>query len=407
MPSSDAPILKPWQILAEQKRNALLASIPAEWRLPTSALASLPPTLTGAFIQQFLSPDEVEITESPTAAILARTASGAWPAVLVATAFAHRAAVAHQLTGCLSEFFPEAALASARALDAHLAEHGAPLGPLHGLPVSLKDSVDVRGQRTTLGLAGWIPRPPRDDDAAAAAALRRAGAVLFAKTAVPQASFAAETFGALVAAAAAGVPNPLRTSLSAGGSSGGEAALLALRGSPLGLGTDIGGSIRWPAASVGGYGLRPSAGRLPYAGVASVVGGLESVTDVRFAVGPMTVGDVGGLGLAMRALLADRPWERDPLVVEMPWREALYARAKRSVEAGGRLALGVARWDGVVVPQPPVARAIRTVEEILKRAGHEVRKFFIIMFFFCFFNFFLPAWDIPHPRQPLNCIATR
>lgn len=373
-----------WEALAEQKRNSLLQSIPAKWHLPTSTLADLPSDLTGTVIQSFLSPQEVEITETPAAALLPKLAAGTWSAVAVTTAFAHRAAVAHQLTNCLSEFFFDAALASARALDAHLASHaGEPVGALHGLPVSLKDSVDVAGVQTTLGFVSWLTAPPVAEDAVLAAGLRRAGAVLFAKTAVPQASFAAETFNAV----AGYVPNPLRhggappstttaaAALSAGGSSGGESALLALKGSPLGFGTDIGGSIRWPAASVGGYGLRPSTGRLPYAGIASVVGALESVTDVKFAVGPMTVGDVRGLGLAVRALLGDEPWTRDPLVVEMPWREDLYASIKGRAEKGEKLVFGVAKWDGVVVPQPNVTRAVETVEAILKKAGHQVVPF--------------------------------
>lgn len=231
-----------WRALAQQKRDSILAAVPEKWRIPQSAVDSAPADLTGPFIQQFLSPAEVEITETPATGILEKTTTGKWTAVSVAEAFSHRAAVAHQLTSCLSEVLFESALADAARLDAHMSAHGEPVGPLHGLPISLKDSVDVAGAGTSLGFTSWAAAgsPPASQDAVIAAALRRQGAVFHAKTAVPQASFAGETFGAV----SGYVVNPLRRDvLSAGGSSGGEAALLALRGSVLGLGTDIGKAL--------------------------------------------------------------------------------------------------------------------------------------------------------------------
>lgn len=227
-----------WRAVARQKREAILEAIPDKWRIPQSTtMENAPADLTGPFIHQFLTPSEIQITETPAPGILEKTTTGQWTAAAVAGAFSHRAALAHQLTSCLTEVLFDAALADARRLDAHFAAHGTPVGPLHGLPVSLKDSVDVAGARTALGFTSWASRPPAREDAAVAAALRRQGAVFHAKTAVPQASFAAETFGAV----GGYVVNPLRRdAFSSGGSSGGEAALLALRGSVLGLGTDIG-----------------------------------------------------------------------------------------------------------------------------------------------------------------------
>lgn len=228
-----------WRALAQKKKDSILAAIPGKWRIPQSAIDSAPADLTGPFIQQFLSPSEVQITETPATGILERTTTGKWTAVSVAEAFSHRAAMAHQLTSCLSEVLFGPALDHAARLDAHMSAHGGPVGPLHGLPISLKDSVDVAGAGTALGFTSWAAAgsPPASQDAVIAAALRRQGAVTHAKTAVPQASFAGETFGAV----SGYVVNPLRRdALSVGGSSGGEAALLALRGSVLGLGTDIG-----------------------------------------------------------------------------------------------------------------------------------------------------------------------
>lgn len=152
-----------------------------------------------------------------------------------------------------------------------------------------------------------------------------------------------------------------------------------MRGSVLGLGTDIGGSIRWPASSVGAYGLRPSTGRLPYAGIASVVGGLEALTDVRFAVGPMAIDDVSALRTLVKAVLADEPWLRDPLVTEIPWRDDIYEATKQQTigkgEQGKQLVVGIAPTDGVVTPQPPIHRAIETVATALRTQGHIVIPF--------------------------------
>lgn len=417
-----------------KKHQAILDAIPQEWHLPPSILANPPQNLlTPSFLHPLLTPLELEITTAPLPTLLTHLATAHWTSLAVTTAFAHRAAIAHQLTNCLSEFPLAQALATARALDdAHLAENKqttttTTLGALHGLPVSLKDSIDVRDVCTTLGFVSWTTRPPRTQDSVLAAILREQGAVLFAKTAVPQGSWATETFGNVIAAAAppppavekreeaaaakngksmmvsmcGDVPNPLNTALSAGGSSGGEAALLAFRGSPLGFGTDVGGSVRWPAGSVGAYGLRPSKGRLPYRGIASVLGGLEAVTDVGFSVGPMSAGSGGGgvgggdddtvggnveaLGIAMRAVLGGggegggaggRPWERDPLVVEMPWREEVYRSVKE--QQGGKLVFGVLQEDGLVDLHPNVRRAVDVVTKILKKAGHEVSSFFFL-----------------------------
>lgn len=228
-----------WRALAQQKREAILEAIPKQWRIPQSVIDNAPADLTGPFIHQFLTPSEIQITETPAPGILEKTTTGQWTALSVAEAFSHRAALAHQLTSCLTEVLFGPALADARRLDAHFATYGKPVGPLHGLPVSLKDSVDVAGAGTSLGFTSWAGggHPPASQDAVIAGALRRQGAVFHAKTAVPQASFAGETFGAV----SGYVANPLRRdAFSSGGSSGGEAALLALRGSVLGLGTDIG-----------------------------------------------------------------------------------------------------------------------------------------------------------------------
>lgn len=164
--------------------------------------------------------------------------------------------------------------------------------------------------------------------------------------------------------------NPSNRLLSSGGSSGGEGALISLKGSPVGFGTDIGGSIRIPAIFNGLYGLRPSSGRLPYEGMANSMDGQNTILSV---VGPLGT-SVGALKIVTKALLKRRPWEHDPLVVEMPWRdeqEQMILDLAKGAE-GKRLSFGLMRSDGLVGLHPPVNRALDMVVEVVKKLGHEI-----------------------------------
>lgn len=185
--------------------------------------------------------------------------------------------------------------------------------------------------------------------------LEAAGAVFYVKTNVPTAMMIAETvnnvFGRTV--------NPRNRRLTPGGSSGGEGALISLGGSCLGVGTDIGGSLRIPAACTGVFALRPSFGRFPTLGCRSGMPGQEAVQSVN---GPMarTIADIE---LEARAVVGGRPWLHDPRVVPVPW---------RAVDLPPRLRLGVLWDDGMVAPTPPVARALAETVAKLRAAGHEV-----------------------------------
>ncbi|GJP92913.1 hypothetical protein CAN33_0023340 [Aspergillus niger] len=150
--------LSSWQKAAQAKRQAILDAIPQKWRIQR---AVLPVDVTGEFIQGYLTPREIEITEADAVAITTQTTSGNWSAVEVTEAFCHRAAIAHQLVNCLHEIFFEDAIQVAKELDEHLAATGKPKGPLHGLPVSLKDQFHVKGVDTTMGYVGWIESSPQ------------------------------------------------------------------------------------------------------------------------------------------------------------------------------------------------------------------------------------------------------
>lgn len=135
--------------------------------------------------------------------------------------------------------------------------------------------------------------------------LCRAGAVVFCKTSVPMTLMAGETANNIIGY----TWNPKNRHLSSGGSSGGEGALIALRGSPARLGTEIGGSIRVPAAFNDNFGLCPSAGRMPYEGAANSIDGQNTILSV---VGPMGT-SVGSLKLLFKAILSQEPWFHDLL----------------------------------------------------------------------------------------------
>lgn len=142
-------------------------------------------------------------------------------------------------------------------MDEHLARTGKTIGFLHGLPISVKDVLNLRGHATTVGYVG-LADELLDDSAEVLDRLREIGVVLYCKTNVPQGLMSGECANYLFGRTTC----PDNTA--ADGSSGGEGSLIALGGSPLGIGTDIAGSIHTPTNFDGIYGLFPSYGRLPF-----------------------------------------------------------------------------------------------------------------------------------------------
>jgi amidase len=185
------------------------------------------------------------------------------------------------------------------------------------------------------------------------------GAIVYVKTAVPQTLMFDETRSNLLGITV----NPLNRTLSCGGSSGGEGSLIAMKGSICGLGTDIGGSIRFPSALNGIYGLRPSAGRVSYGRVKTSMNGQESVSSV---IGPMTR-SLSNIRLFLQSTLATKPWLVDPKVHNIPWREDLFQEGQMN-----KLCFGVIQFDQLVHLTPPVQRAINMSINALQIAGHQV-----------------------------------
>ncbi|KAI8721544.1 Amidase [Fusarium sp. LHS14.1] len=342
---------------AAKKRAQQLSLIPPEWRITdVPSIQSAPNALDFIRRSNLLSPDEQRMTETLDARDLLQKIAGREISALDAVrAFAKRAAFAHQLTTCCTEIFFEQAFADAKKLDEVLEKTGKVVGPLHGLPVSIKDNLSVKGVDTTIGWVGLMGKPAMKD-CNAVAALRRLGAIPFVKTNVPQSLMMSDSYNHLFGQCV----NSLNRNLISGGSSGGESSLISFHGSPLGIGTDIGGSIRIPAALCGLYGLSPSVSRHPYPR-----GGPRQSFVIPTA-GPIA-SSLATIESYMEALEGACPWEQDPLVSPIPWR-----KEKCSVPPGKKLRIGFVVDDGVVRPQPPIARAIRKVVALLQGARHEV-----------------------------------
>jgi amidase len=202
------------------------------------------------------------------------------------------------------------ALDDAAAADRELAA-GNPRGPLHGVPFSIKDSIEQAGTRCTAGTTGRKNAAISSKDATLVARLRGAGGIPIARTNLPDLLFAFESANLIFGQ----TNNPYDLTRTCGGSSGGEAALIASCGSPLGLGSDAAGSVRLPAAFSGIAGIKPTSGRLPRTGHFPPAGGwLEMV----WQIGPMAR-RVEDLIDAMHLLTG--PDGIDPTVSDVPFRE--------------------------------------------------------------------------------------
>jgi fatty acid amide hydrolase len=250
----------------------------------------------------------------------------------------------------------EHAMDEARSAD-RARSRGEPLGPLHGLPVTVKDQFDVAGLPTSFGVARLRERTV-EHDGPMVAALRRAGAVVIAKTNVPQGLGVYETVNGFHGR----TNNPWNLARTPGGSSGGEAALIAAGASPLGFGGDFGGSLRVPSAWCGLATIKPTARRLPLdAAPVRTASGLEGIIG---QPGPMarSVGDVAlGLQVMIEAVLTHRAGGCPPV----PWRDP------QQVDLSALRVAVLEEVDGYR-PAPAVRRALRESADALRGAGASV-----------------------------------
>jgi amidase len=273
--------------------------------------------------------------------------------------------------------FPEA-LERAKFLDSHLEKTGEVIGPLHGLPISLKDCMITPPYPSSIGMAHYANGPTRpEEETLLVTILAKLGAVFFVKTNTPTAMMMMETINNVWGE----TNSPYHSGSSAGGSTGGEGALLAMRGSPLGIGTDIGGSIRIPSAFNNLFGLKPTSvfqslarlstdltlrfGRFPVYGTRSGIMGQDYICSIN---GPMSR-SLEALKVYCRAVLSTdvSPWTLDPKTLPIPWREDVMQPKGRKLRFGI-----ISDNDGQVSTHPPIARGLKMAKAALEAAGHEV-----------------------------------
>lgn len=263
-------------------------------------------------------------------------------------------------THCLTETFFEIALERARYCDEYLAKEKKTLGPFHGLPISVKESFSVKGVRSTIGFVAYATHPVKESNSALIDILLSHGAVLYVKTNIPQTMMTADSenniFGRTL--------NPYGLRLTAGGSSGGEGALLALKGSVIGVGTDIAGSIRIPAYVGGTIGYRPTSRRIPYFGQTSA--GRPGSWGILPAAGPLTRSARDVEYFLSTVLSAQNDiWSLDESTLFAPWRSV-------SQETDRKLRIGVFTEETKFPLHPSVLRIFKEAVAKLEAAGHTI-----------------------------------
>jgi fatty acid amide hydrolase len=300
-----------------------------------------------------LSPGTVgDVTRLGAAEIAHRVASGELSARDVVEACISRIERVNGRLNALAVPLFEQARAAAAAADA-TRDRGDALGPLHGVPVTIKEMFDTAGSATTAGLAGRAAQVA-DADSPLVDRLRRAGAIVLGKTNVPQFGMLCETDNPVYGR----TNNPWDLGRSPGGSSGGEAALIAAGGSPLGLGSDLGGSIRLPCHCCGIHGLKPTGGRLTMRGHWMS----SNWRDGWAQPGPIAR-RVADLSLALSVLdtAADAPAPRRP--------------GDPAAVAVGQLRVAAYADDGYFPPAPAIRRAVREAAAALRERGARVEDF--------------------------------
>ncbi|KAM0210841.1 hypothetical protein ACHAQI_005562 [Fusarium lateritium] len=335
-----------WETTVEQKRALRDAAV-------EQAAVSLEKSTSGAQDLDDLVPKHAGI-----ASLIKKLGTGELSAETLVSATISRAIVSHKETNCLSEPLFLSALERARYLDNFFHTHKRLIGPLHGIPISVKDQFHIKGVDTTLGYVGRSFKPA-SDTAVLVIILEKLGAVIVAKTAIPQSIMYGETESPLWGL----TTYPGRPELSPGGSSGGEATLMVMSGSLGGWATDIGGSIRVPSHLCGLFGLKPTSGRFSYAGAAN---SHEGQTHVPSSIGPISPLLSNLVTMTKECLLA-KPWKLDPNVVPIPWRQEIYDQIQQRP-----LTIGVILDDAVVRPHPEVQIAVQKAVALFEKAGHKV-----------------------------------
>ncbi|MFC1910582.1 amidase [Chloroflexota bacterium] len=264
----------------------------------------------------------------------------------VVNAYLNRIKAVNPELNAVVQITEDTALKKARKADAALA-YGDLNGPLHGVPVTVKDTLNTAGVICTAGTKGraiFIPT----EDATVVARMLSSGAILLGKTNVPELALAPETDNLVYGR----TNNPYDLSRSPGGSSGGEASIIAAGGSPIGLGSDCGGSIRAPSHFCGLAGIKPTTGRVSRTGHFPRV---EGLTNRLWQIGPIAR-FVEDLNLVL-PIISGMDW-RDPVLVPMSLGDPDKVDLKK-------LRVAFYTDNGIVSPTPETTEVVRETAKIL------------------------------------------
>ncbi|XP_076451083.1 fatty-acid amide hydrolase 1-like [Babylonia areolata] len=273
----------------------------------------------------------------------------------VLRAYQRKALEVNDELNCITEPIFEA---EAMAVDLDLLKPNQ-RGPLHGVPVSLKDTLNVEGYDNHAGFAVLVDKPA-EKDADIVQLLKGLGAVPFVRTNFPQGLMTFACSNPMYGRTG----NPHDTSRTPGGSSGGEGALLGGGGSVIGIGSDIGGSIRIPCQFCGVYGLKPTVDRIGNKGHTPLASGQMLV---RFCMGPMAR-DMDSLIVLSQELFTPRMHRLDPAVAPLPFRDEV-------LEETGPLRIGFYTAIEGSSSHPACVRAVMEAKAALERKGHKVVQF--------------------------------
>ncbi|EGV63174.1 amidase [Yamadazyma tenuis] len=310
--------------------------------------------------EKLLSEEELAITNSSGTDLAKKIASGELKSVTVYKAFAKRGTICHQLTNCALEIFTDEGLERAEYLDKYYEQNGTTVGPFHGLPISLKEHLFYKNKVCHGCFVGNI-EDVSEVHGVTTQILENLGAVFYIRTNQPQTLMHLCSDNNYIGC----TRNPYNLGLSPGGSSSGEGALVSFGGSVAGVGTDIGGSIRAPAAFSGCFGLRPSTKRISVRGGSALDAGQESVIGV---AGPMTR-SVDDIDMWMKHYINDgKPWLLDEQVINMPWKEV--APPKPS-----EFTVAIMYDNDLLKTTPPIARGLKETAAKLENAGVKIVEF--------------------------------
>lgn len=309
---------------------------------------------TKELIEGSIHKEYKEIVELSLKELVSKISEGSIKSTVVLEAYVSYAAIAQRFTNCVCQVFLEEARERAKFLDSYLLTHGKPLGPFHGIPISIKEHIPFKGKVTHCSYVSLLDNIPQENQVSIQM-LYDMGAVFYVRTNQPQSLMAIDSHNNITGPTL----NPYNLALSAGGSTAGEGALLAFKGSIVGIGSDIGGSLRVPASFTGTVGYKPTTRRFSCRD--GIVLGDSAIDGV---YGPMCR-SVDDLEYFMDIYInKGKPWMFDESVIPCPWNSCIIPPTA--------ITIAVIYDNGIVRPTPPITRGLDYVTSKLRNAGIKV-----------------------------------